>query len=34
MFKSILKGERDMFETCVEDLARKQITLSANYYVS
>jgi len=32
MFKSILKGERDMFENHVEDLTRKQITLIANCY--
>ena len=34
MFKSILKGERDMFETHIEDLARKRSTLIANCHVS
>jgi len=32
MFKFILKGGRDMLETHVEDLTRKQITLIANCY--
>jgi len=32
MFKSTLKGERDMFKAHMEDLARKQITLIANCY--
>jgi len=32
MFKSILKGGRDMFETHIGDLTRKQIILIANYY--